>query len=588
MSKSNKKYKDGKESSDLFSSKAVLRFKLVGIAFVFSLILITISPVINYLSTNNNLSSEDYLALGEVGAVELYYERLDNVYKEYRGSEREFSKLIITSVFSVLSSHVEDFSYSDMTEERMREVADLMLDSATNEDGRISYTKKDEDAAKESLAEYFKNFDSNLAEVTYDRMADDVFEYVEAYLEFTKRKENGGTGSTGNMCTYDINGQLVSNLKVRLMQAGSVGSLGHCGGTYGEPMEGEELVDFEKYVLGVAYAEIGEAPEAAFKAQLIMARTFALQRPDSMNNAHGIKLSEEDGQWILQITNCVSDQVYCDPDKGCSKDGRSQYNMMYSGLDHPVTYKEPLAADSQLRTWASEVAGKILIDSSGNLVTTSYNSSRQNKITDMANSGYDYTDILVDIYGSGVEITEPNCTSATGDWANWKQYDESWSNVPIGTSGKNIKQIGCLATSVSMLIAKSGVLNSSSNSLLSGDDFNPGTFVQTLNNNSGFTSGGALNWYSVTNIIPNFEFIGKTSLSGMSKSNKLETISSKLNAGYYCTVEVKGSTGQHWVAIDRVEGDTIYMYDPASTSNNMWTQYNWSNTRGMGRRKRRR
>ena len=133
-----------------------------------------------------------------------------------------------------------------------------------------------------------------------------------------------------------------------------------------------------------------------------------------------------------------------------------------------------------------------------------------------------------------------------------------------------------------MLIAKSGVLNSSSNSLLSGGDFNPGTFVQTLNDNNGFTSGGALNWYSVTNIIPNFEFIGKTNLSGMSKSNKLETISSKLNAGYYCTVEVKGSTGQHWVAIDRVEGDTIYMYDPASTSNNMWTQYNWSNTSDMG------
>ena len=566
MSKSNKKY---------------MQIKLVVIALIFSAFLVLLVPFVNYLKMNNYSSLNSYVAYSD--DEEEYYERLDEVYEEYNDEDKEVSKLTITSAFTVLQQYVRDFTFDDMTKGRMREVADIMLDEVEHEDGSLTYTSEDEETIKEGFADYFKHFDSDLDEDTRNRMAEEVFEHVDNYLEFKQGEENeDGTGSTGNMCTYDINGQLVSNLKVRLMQAGSVGSQGHCGGTYGEPMEGEELVDFEKYVLGVAYAEIGEAPEAAFKAQLIMARTFALQRPGSMNNAHGIKLSEEDGQWILQITNCVSDQVYCDPDKGCSKDGRSQYNMMYSGLDHPVTYKEPLAADSQLRTWASEVAGKVLIDSSGNLVTTSYNSSRQNQITDMANSGYDYTDILVDIYGSGVEITEPNCTSATGDWANWKQYDENWSNVPIGTSGKNIRQIGCLATSVSMLIAKSGVLNSSSNSLLSGGDFNPGTFVQTLNDNNGFTSGGALNWYSVTNIIPNFEFIGKTNLSGMSKSNKLETISSKLNAGYYCTVEVKGSTGQHWVAIDRVEGDTIYMYDPASTSNNMWTQYNWSNTSDMG------
>ena len=58
---------------------------------------------------------------------------------------------------------------------------------------------------------------------------------------------------------------------VRLMSAGGI-----CDGTYGQPIEGEELVPLEKYVLGVAYAETGNAPEEAFKAQVIAARSLLL------------------------------------------------------------------------------------------------------------------------------------------------------------------------------------------------------------------------------------------------------------------------------------------------------------------------
>ena len=35
-----------------------------------------------------------------------------------------------------------------------------------------------------------------------------------------------------------------------------------------------------------------------------------------------------------------------------------------------------------------------------------------------------------------------------------------------------------------------------------------------------------------------------------------------------------GSRGQHWVAIDSVNGDNISMYDPASQSTDLWSQYN--------------
>ena len=42
--------------------------------------------------------------------------------------------------------------------------------------------------------------------------------------------------------------------------------------------------------------------------------------------------------------------------------------------------------------------------------------------------------------------------------------------------------------------------------------------------------------------------------------------------------EVKGNTGQHWVAIDAIAGQTIIMMDPGSSSTDMWAQYDWRNT----------
>ena len=58
----------------------------------------------------------------------------------------------------------------------------------------------------------------------------------------------------------------------------------------------------------------------------------------------------------------------------------------------------------------------------------------------------------------------------------------------------------------------------------------------------------------------------------------MNKIKEMLSAGYYVVAEVKGNTGQHWVAIDAVQGDTIIMMDPGSSSTDMWGQYNWRNT----------
>ena len=41
-------------------------------------------------------------------------------------------------------------------------------------------------------------------------------------------------------------------------------------------------------------------------------------------------------------------------------------------------------------------------------------------------------------------------------------------------------------------------------------------------------------------------------------NTKITTIRNLVNQGYYVVVEVKGNTGEHWVAVDGVDGDKVY------------------------------
>ena len=163
---------------------------------------------------------------------------------------------------------------------------------------------------------------------------------------------------------------------------------------------------------------------------------------------------------------------------------------------------------------------------------------------------------------------------SSGEYADWIQYTGPWTGVQLGASGKNIQQIGCAATSVSILIAKSGVPTTVS-------PLNPGTFVEKLSQNGGFGSGsclGCINWGVASAVAPSFRFVGRKYVLGFSLTEKLDTLIDLLNQGYYVVAEVKGNTGEHWVAIDRIQGNDVIMMDPGSTGTNLWKTYNWRNT----------
>lgn len=160
-----------------------------------------------------------------------------------------------------------------------------------------------------------------------------------------------------------------------------------------------------------------------------------------------------------------------------------------------------------------------------------------------------------------------------GDFINWRQAGQSWSSIRIGSTSSTIENIGCLVTSIAILIEKSGV-----NTTIV--PFNPGTFVEALNSNGGFDEKGNLYYAPINKVVPNFRYVGNVNLRGKTRAEKLESIKQYLNLGFHLTIEVKGATpgNQHWVAILGVDGNNVNIVDPASDKTDLWSAYEWSKT----------
>lgn len=189
-----------------------------------------------------------------------------------------------------------------------------------------------------------------------------------------------------------------------------------------------------------------------------------------------------------------------------------------------------------------------------------FDDDKKEQVNELLNSQYDdlWTSL---IYGSG-----------SGDYVYWRQKGAPWSNIQIGSSGKSIGNIGCLVTSIAILIEKSGV---ETGNIV---PFNPGTFVEALNKNGGFDRDGNLQYSPINTVVPKFEYVGRVELTGKNQTQKLKLINEYQSKGYYLAVEVKGDTGQHWVAVMSINGSNINIVDPGSDATVMWNAYSWSNT----------
>ena len=140
----------------------------------------------------------------------------------------------------------------------------------------------------------------------------------------------------------------------------------------------------------------------------------------------------------------------------------------------------------------------------------------------------------------------------------------------MGTSGATLGRIGCLVTSISMLIAKSGVPTNNV-----GASFNPGTFVKALNKVGGIDGNGNLSWYSVEKVVPKFQYVGNANVRGKTQAEKIKIAKNLTSQGYYLVAEVKGATedNQHWVAVDKVLDNSIIIMDPGYGKTKLWDSF---------------
>ena len=385
-------------------------------------------------------------------------------------------------------------------------------------------------------------------------------DYINYLLGYPNTVKTNLALYSGN-CTYTVGNRDVSNLKVRLIHKKN-SALPDVEVNAAVP--NQELIDFEKYVLGVVYAENGGAPDEAMKAQAIAARTYAFNRGT---------IKEDNGEVVLEISSSTWDQTYCDPDKGCdictSALDQSVQTVMTKGTVPEgascTHWKGPLENDSRIRKAVKAVSGIILTDTSGNPAGVGYTSTTQNSWNSLANQGSDYVELIRSSYGGEYILSNPSCSFASGDWDKWRQSSSEWGSIMLST--KNMSSVGCFITAHAKAIAKSGAQVKVAN-------FNPGTFVNTIKANGCLDGNNLVSACALKSVLVN-DYERKSSALSGSLENKANVIAGYINNGYEVILRVKSpDPRQHWVLVTGVSGSTIYMSDTASDANIVVPFYN--------------
>lgn len=159
-----------------------------------------------------------------------------------------------------------------------------------------------------------------------------------------------------------------------------------------------------------------------------------------------------------------------------------------------------------------------------------------------------------------------NCISAYAaeNYRDWRQFDSRWGSIPLGMY--TMQSAGCLITAIAMLAVHSGARNA--------DTFNPGTFANALLNEGAINQwGGISSWQSIYNIIPEINSIANPTFENdgaYTQAQKANVIKNWMSKGYYVIVN---SNTHHWVLVDGVVGDKVYMIDPAKDDTEMFASY---------------
>ncbi|MGN1371159.1 MAG: hypothetical protein ACI4XM_02605 [Candidatus Coprovivens sp.] len=225
---------------------------------------------------------------------------------------------------------------------------------------------------------------------------------------------DGSLGKGKKTCTYNLSG-LSSNGNVEIKNAKV--ELINCDGSEAGGYEVLDVIDFEKYVLGVTLAEAGPGHEYddTYKAQIIAVRNFTLTRhlgmcPSNPDNCFFGYNAETN---TFRMRACTNDQVYWDYTKDIYTELRDGKPSLYGpeAEANGTIWKTALSEEEIARYEgiAEEVMGEVLLDENGDVLKLGYKAPQTEKFISMPAEGYNYVEILNEVYGSS-NIASSKCS----------------------------------------------------------------------------------------------------------------------------------------------------------------------------------
>lgn len=139
----------------------------------------------------------------------------------------------------------------------------------------------------------------------------------------------------------------------------------------------------------------------------------------------------------------------------------------------------------------------------------------------------------------------------TEDCRAWKQKDIRWANTVLGSNGQTMGDVGCLVTSVAILMQMSGTVE---------DGFNPNVLCNTLRDNGAFNGSSALQYGSFKY---NGDFQWSYRSGDFSQARCISDIKKAIDDGCYITAQVED---RHWVAVMGYDSKGIKMADPGTSN----------------------
>ncbi len=409
---------------------------VIGVILIFIIILLISSSSIGSefqaLYEYREIGSEQY-----EGEQKKFFEKLEKLEEDYENCGAQLNtKLILSTVFfdgGSLSTYKDERAYEEDEEDpdtgekienlddetdseyeegkkRLDKLAKNMVSGSKytsctyDEEGYFEYLKEDGGYIDKYLSEYI-NYDGDV-EAQKEAIIEEIKYKVNLYnYLMNEEDEDYCITSTGTDCSYTINGQTVSNIKVELI---------NCNATSKSNSEVLLTLDFEDYIKGVVYAETDGYPIEAQKAQAVAARSFALTRQNAMcpGNPDDCFVGYNSSTNTIRMRACENDQVYCDWRNGCSRNGSGNVTTYTQGTPG---WKSGMSGDelTQFEAAMDEVAGQVLVDSNNEIYYTNYTQgSGQNQWRDTVNAGGDYYEALLGYYGTDKDVIS-NCQQSS-------------------------------------------------------------------------------------------------------------------------------------------------------------------------------